>query len=108
MFKKCLDLGLVTVLALTCSLFGQPDSQPLYAPVPPYPREARAKEMSGAGWYVLDIDSNGRVGRAIIAISSGHKLLDKVALSTFKQWRFRPGTVSRVKVPARWTLDSER
>lgn len=100
MFK----LALIFFLALACSGFAQSDSQPIYAPVPPYPREARAKEMSGAGVYVLDIDSDGRVTRAIIAISSGHKFLDNVALRTFKQWRFRPG-IARVKVPARWTLD---
>lgn len=61
--------------------------------------------MSGAGVYVLDIDSRGRVTRTHVAVSSGHEFLDNVALRTFEQWRFRPGTVSRVKVPARWTLD---
>lgn len=104
-----MKIVLFVVLALACSGFGQPDSQPIYAPVPSYPREAREKEMSGAGWYVLDIDvRNGHVTRALVAVSSGHKFLDNVALRTFREWRFKPGTVSRVKVPARWTLDSER
>ncbi|HEX5491072.1 MAG TPA: energy transducer TonB [Candidatus Udaeobacter sp.] len=31
--------------------------------------------------------------------STGHITLDDLALATFRKWRFRPGTVSRVHIP---------
>ena len=77
----------------------------VYSPKPPYPYEARAKGMTGAGFVILSVDpSSGVVTAAQMERSMGHKLLDDAALATFRQWRFRPGTVSKVRIPIRYSL----
>jgi outer membrane biosynthesis protein TonB len=31
--------------------------------------------------------------------STGNRVLDKVTTDTFRRWRFKPGSVSQVRVP---------
>jgi len=76
-----------------------------YAPRPQYPYEARARRQTGAGVAILVVEpSTGVVKNAEMAISTGHKILDNATLSAFRQWRFRPGTVSMVKIPITFTM----
>jgi outer membrane biosynthesis protein TonB len=35
----------------------------------------------------------------MMAQSTGNGILDKVTTETFRRWRFKPGTVSQVRVP---------
>lgn len=77
----------------------------IYAPKPPYPYEARAKGMTGIGCVILNVDpSSGVVTTAQMERSMGHNLLDDAALATFRQWRFRPGPVSKVYIPIHYSL----
>ena len=77
----------------------------IYSPKPPYPVEARAKGMTGAGFVIVNVDpSSGVVRAAQMERSMGNKLLDDTALATFRQWRFRPGTVSKVHIEIRYSL----
>jgi len=77
----------------------------VYAPKPPYPHEARAKGMTGYGFALLEVDpSRGSVTSARLLQSTGHLVLDDAALTTFRRWRFKPGTVSKVRIPIRFTL----
>lgn len=77
----------------------------LYAPKPPYPYEARKIGMTGAGVVIVSVDpSTGVVTAAQMERSMGHKLLDDAALATFRKWRFRPGTVSEVRIPITFSL----
>jgi len=77
----------------------------MYAPKPPYPYEARKVGMTGVGVVIASVDpSTGVVTAAQMERSMGHKLLDDAALATFRRWRFRPGTVSKVQIPIRFTL----
>jgi TonB family protein len=77
----------------------------LYAPHPPYPYEARAHHVTGSGVIVVDVDSaSGNVTSASVAQSIGNPILDNAATSTFRQWRFRPGTVSKVRIPITFTM----
>ena len=72
-------------------------------PAPEYPVEARRSLWWGRGVARLEIDtSTGRVTRTWMERSTGHPVLDKAALDAFGRWRFRPGTVSRVRVPIRF------
>jgi len=48
----------------------------------------------------MTIDAgSGKVTDAIMAQSTGDAMLDKVTTKTFRRWRFKPGTVSHVRVP---------
>src|SRR5437764_5993614 len=73
------------------------------APRPPYPYEARAKRITGSGVIVIDVDSgSGNVTDACVTQSTGSPILDNAALSAFRLWRFRPGTVSKVRTPIKF------
>jgi len=77
----------------------------LYAPKPPYPYEARLRGFVGFGVVVLEIDiRTGYVKSARMQPSTGHKILDEAALGAFRQWRFKPGTVSKAKIPIRYSM----
>ena len=77
----------------------------LYAPHPQYPYEARSRRIMGSGVCVADVDSaSGNVTSATMATSIGNPILDNAAVSAFRQWRFRPGTVSKVRIPITFTM----
>ena len=76
----------------------------VYAPRPEYPFVAWRNEYSGSGVALLEIDKRtGYVTSATMLKSMGHRILDDAALKAFRQWRFKPGTVSKVKVPITYT-----
>jgi TonB family protein len=76
-----------------------------YAPRPQYPYEARSRRITGSGECVVEVDTgSGSVTSASMAQSIGNGTLDNAALSAFRQWRFRPGTVSKVKIPITFTM----
>jgi periplasmic protein TonB len=71
-----------------------------YAPKPEYPSEARTRHITGSGVCVVDVDpGSGNVTGASMAESTGNPILDDSAVRTFRKWRFKPGTVSRVRIP---------
>ena len=77
----------------------------IYAPRPQYPYEARSRRIMGSGVCVADVDpGSGNVTSATMAQSIGNPILDNAAVSTFRQWRFRPGTVSKVRIPITFTM----
>ena len=77
----------------------------IYAPRPQYPYAARRQGQIGAGLAILDVDPNtGVVKKAEMATSTGYELLDNATLNAFRRWRFQPGTVSKVRIPIRFTM----
>jgi protein TonB len=71
-----------------------------YAPKPEYPSEARTRHITGSGVCVVDVDpGSGNVTAASMAQSTGNPILDDSAVRTFRKWRFKPRTVSRVRIP---------
>jgi TonB family protein len=77
----------------------------IFAPYPEYPIEARRHWLTGSGVVVLELDQRtGLVTSAVIAQSTGHKILDNAALKAFQIWRFKPGKVATVKVPVDFTM----
>jgi len=75
------------------------------SPRPGYPYEARSKRITGSGVCVVTVDAaSGNVTGASMTQSIGNPILDNSALSAFRQWRFRPGTVSQVRIPITFTM----
>jgi TonB family protein len=75
-------------------------SMAISAPLPEYPYEAKRHNLTGSGICVVSVDvTTGRVTAATMFQSTGSTMLDKLTIQTFKTWRFKPGTVSEVRVP---------
>ena len=75
------------------------------APRPEYPYEARRARATGSGVCVMTVDpSSGAVTSAEMAQSTGNPILDNAATSAFRRWRFKPGTVSKVRTPITFTM----
>jgi TonB family protein len=75
-------------------------SMAITAPLPDYTYEMKRRNLSGSGTCVVTVDTaTGTVTNATMFQSTGSPLLDKLTLQTFKSWRFKPGTVSQVRVP---------
>lgn len=75
------------------------------APRPEYPYEARRAKLTGSGVCVMTVDTgSGAVTSAVMAQSTGSPVLDNAATSAFKRWRFKPGTVARVRTPITFTM----
>jgi TonB family protein len=76
-----------------------------YAPRPVYPYEARRQRITGSGVALLTIDrSLGTVTDVVMAQTCGNAILDNSTLDALRRWRFKPGSVSRVRVPITYTL----
>jgi len=79
----------------------------VYAPRPAYPYEARSKHLTGSRIVLLLVDpSTDNVTSAQLLKNTGHKILDDSALEGFRQWRFKPGSVRKVKI--RFTMQGFR
>jgi TonB family protein len=76
----------------------------LYAKRPEYPLAARQKHLTGSGEFALHIRSNGTVERVEVLKSIGHTILDEAAIAAFREWRFRPHSISLVRVPIRYVV----
>jgi len=76
----------------------------IYAPRPAYPFVAWRNEYSGWGVALLEVDKRtGYITSATMLKSTGHRILDDAGLEAFRQWRFLPGTVAKVRVPFGYT-----
>jgi TonB family protein len=59
----------------------------------------------GSGVCVVSVDvATGSVTDATMAQSIGNPILDNSAVSAFRRWKFKPGTVSKVKIPITFTM----
>jgi TonB family protein len=76
----------------------------IYAPKPEYSFEARSHWLEGKGLFVLSIRPDGTVESVNVAKSTGHSELDESAVAALRQWRFKPGSVTKVKMPMEFTL----
>jgi TonB family protein len=75
------------------------------APRPEYPYEARRQKITGSGIVVVSVDPlNGTVTDVSMWQSTGSPVLDNAKVAAFRRWRFKPGSVSRVKSPITFTM----
>lgn len=85
---------------------------PLYKQnkAPVYPRKARRLGYEGIVMLKVLINEDGRVDDLTVMTSSGHRVLDRAALSAVKKWLFEPATEGGVKkkmwvkIPVRFDL----
>jgi TonB family protein len=75
------------------------------APRPEYPYEARRQRITGDGMVAISVDPvTGNVRDVSMSKSTGSPFLDHAALTGFRRWRFKPGTISTVTCPVTFTL----
>ena len=75
------------------------------APRPEYPYEARRSRITGSGVALMRVDpATGAVTDVVMAQSTGSPILDNAVTSAFRRWRFRAGTVTRVRTPITFTM----
>jgi TonB family protein len=78
------------------------------SPRPAYPFEVRKRHESGSGTAVVTIDpATGEVVKAEMRVSTRNEMLDNAALSAFSHWRFKPGTVTKVRILIEFRLSGE-
>ena len=76
-----------------------------FAPLPKYPLKVRSDGVTGSGVCVVSVDqASGRVTGVSMEQSTGDSTLDKSAVRAFRKWRFKPGTVSKVRIPIEFTM----
>lgn len=88
--------------SMVATLLSLPAAQAMAvsAPLPEYPYQAKRANITGSGVCIITVDTaSGKVTEAVMMQSSGDAILDKVTTNTFRKWRFKPGTVSQVRVP---------
>jgi protein TonB len=78
-----------------------------YNPKPVYPMSARRRGWEGMVVLLVEVFSDGRIGRIEIESSSGHILLDEAAVNAVKRWRFEPATRNGQPVPTRARIPVE-
>jgi TonB family protein len=84
---------------------GNPKAYAISTPRPEYPYQARSRHVMGSGVALITIDLvTGSVVAATMEQSTGSAVLDNSTLSAFKRWRFKPGTVSKVRIPITFDL----
>ena len=76
-----------------------------FAPLPKYPLKVRSDGVTGSGVCVVSVDqASGRVTGVSMEQSTGDSSLDRSAVRAFRKWRFKPGTVSKVRIPIEFTM----
>jgi TonB family protein len=76
----------------------------LCAKTPEYPAQAHRQHLTGSGVFAIHIRSDGTVARVDALKSIGHPILDQAAIAAFRQWRFRPHSISLVRAPIRYVI----
>jgi TonB family protein len=71
-----------------------------FTPPAKYPFWEGTRHSPGSGVCVADVDpASGKVTQVSIVESTGNPVLDDSAVRRLRKWRFKPGTVSRVRIP---------
>jgi len=77
----------------------------LNTPRPEYPYEARRQKVTGSGVAAITVDPvSGNVASVVMEGSTGSLTLDNAAVGAFRRWRFKPGTVTKVRSPITFTM----
>lgn len=72
---------------------------------PIYPYDARRFDLTGRGRFICELRPDGSVAKVRVSESTGHTILDKAAMEGLRQWRFKPGLFSKVRIPVFFHLN---
>ena len=98
--RPAVQPGAATISAPVPVSLSVAQSMAITAPLPDYTYEMKRRNLAGSGVCLVTVDSaTGTVTDATMFQSTGSPLLDKITTQTFKSWRFKPGTVSQLRVP---------
>jgi TonB family protein len=76
----------------------------IYTPRPKYPSLPNGQRPEGTGVFVCHVDfETGLVRSVSVEKSTGFAILDNAAIESYRHWKFKPGTVRRVKIPLTFT-----
>ena len=110
-------LAHITIAASLSSLHAQPANpaarvarpEAIYTPMPVYRPEWAKQGLTGKGVVLVTIDKGtGKVTGARMLESTGSQLLDGAALQAYSQWRFKPGSVTQLKMPIEFKNQPQR
>ena len=77
-----------------------------YSPYPDYPYEARARQITGWGLYLLTFKPDGAVESVQVLQSTGYAILDSSVQTAFIKWRAIPNPpFLQAKVPVTFTMN---
>jgi outer membrane biosynthesis protein TonB len=72
----------------------------LNAPEPEYPLALERQTVRDQGVYRLKINQqNGGVDEVSVLMRCSDRRLDGLAVMTFFQWKFKPGTLKQIDIP---------
>src|SRR5215831_10858448 len=78
-----------------------------FTPLPNYPARERTDSVTGIGVCLVSVDpASGHVTSASMEQTTGDSALDKSTVNAFRKWRFKPGTVSKVRIPIEFNMPS--
>lgn len=67
---------------------------------PRYPHKLQAGRIGGTGVFRMNIDfKTGKVTNVAVVKSTGSDQLDREALFALRQWRFKPGKLTKADIP---------
>ena len=70
----------------------------IYQPPPRFPYAAYLLRANGTGRFMLRVQiRSGLVERVDVVQTTGWPFMDRAAITTLKQWRFKPGALPRTK-----------
>ncbi len=79
----------------------------LFAPKPYFPGRARREYETGAGVFLLNVNpETGLVASIKVEKTTGLWSLDVSCLKALIRWRFKPHTLTKVRVPVRFVTGS--
>jgi TonB family protein len=72
---------------------------------PYYSYQALRNKIGGSGVYEMRVNTKtGRVKEVVVVSSAGNRILDRVCIWAFSQWRFKPQTIASVRVPVTFEM----
>ena len=78
-----------------------------YAPLPPYPYEARLRFLEPTMLVQLRVTSKGTVRQATVLRSTAPAWLNRAVADTLRSWKLPPGTAQDVRIPIVYSLHCE-
>jgi TonB family protein len=81
----------------------------VFAPKPEYPEAARKQHLMGKGIFLLNLNAQtGQVKSIKIEKGTGSRILDAACLKALINWRFKPTSNTKVRVPVMFVIGGLR